>query len=133
CGRLCCYIPLRTSQHFVSYSEFFDGSRSQQWRIEVHVKMPLRIVFSVGRGRMKSCRVGKGYVKYIVILDGQLPYNICQSIFFFVIHVGKLCKRPLADHQGLERPECPKWYRHGEMLILSYNTFIQFQLEGKII
>src|SRR5271166_2127550 len=43
-------VALRHAQHLKTHHEFAHRSRTQQWRIEVRVEVPLRTLLPVDRG-----------------------------------------------------------------------------------
>src|SRR5258707_15196895 len=63
-------IPLRPPQQLKPNHELPDRSRPKQRRIEVNMKVPLRMLLPIGRLRMKPHRIWERSIKNLIVSLG---------------------------------------------------------------
>src|SRR5260370_4960322 len=95
--------------------------------------MTLRMIFTVRGPLMKTHRVRKRGTEEPVVPRRDLLQNICQARSFVLGQLIDSCLVPPADDQNFERPYCPKWNDDHEVVVVMYQPFFFFSLNGKIV
>src|SRR5271165_336262 len=110
-------VALRTSQHLESDHKLSDRCRPQQWRIEVRVEVPLRVIRPIRWRLVKSHRVREGNTENFVVRGSDSLQHRGQRASLFRGELCHISEMASAAYQSLEGPYCPEGHQRNEAFV----------------
>lgn len=137
CGLLRSEISLGLTKHLKPNHKLSDGSTPEQRRVEVHMKVSIRMFCGVScslcRRLMYSHGVGKQGGEEVVVACTDTTVDVGEILPHRLCEVGDTGDALLGDDEDLEGPASPEWDDCDESIILTDDALFGFHLELDIV
>src|SRR5438874_9376361 len=101
-------VSLGLCQHLIADHELAHGCRTQQWRVEVGVQVPLRVGYPIRGALVKPHAVGKTDPEQPVVPARQASQNVGQSVALRWSKSGQSIMVLTGQDERLKGPDRPK-------------------------